>query len=416
MSDHHTTNYIPENQHNDDLFDNNTILTDTHLNDVGLNPPNFYNSKLSKPIAYLRNLLLPLIHFELPLLQKIQSYQNHNLINLYFLWTANLGSHTFYVIMLPLPVWLGSINLSRDLVIVLGLGVYFTGVIKDLLCLPRPSSPPLKRLTMSHYTSKEYGCPSSHSANATSVSMILFLHTFNNNSFSPIIKYLIYSFFTWYWFTLIFGRIYCGMHGLVDISLGILVGIFTVSFRLALKPIWDFILLSPKSNLSFLTPPILSSIYYSIIYFHPIPIEQCPCFEDSVAFIAVLLGFDLSYWSLKPSNLNSKYSSLDLNQLYLLSPAKINYDYSKLGITFTILRILIGILSVITWKTISKPLFTSIINKLRYGSSLSPKSSTNPCFAYIPRSDTKIIVKYIVYSGIPTIAIYSMYIFKFLNI
>lgn len=390
-------------------------LFDTHLQDVGLNPPSFYNKRLSPIVSIIRNSLLPFITLELPLLEYIQTFHNYWL-TLYFLYTANFGSHTFYVIMLPLPVWFGSINLTRDLVLVLGLGIYFTGAVKDLLCLPRPSSPPLKRLTMSHYTSKEYGCPSSHSANATSVCIILFLHIHSNPYFdnNPYFKYSIYSFLSLYWFTMILGRLYCGMHGLLDITLGTLIGIFTVCFRLFFKNNWDYLLLAPATSTAFesyttyLIPLFFISIYYSSIYFHPTPIEPCPCFEDSNAFIAVLLGLDITYWSFQGS---PSSSSITLYQLYQNHPSKIPYDYSKLGVTLTLLRIVTGVLLVVIWKFISKPLFTSLINNLR-----SIKPSSNPCFAFIPRNDTKILVKFIVYSGIPLVAVYAKYIFELLNI
>src|SRR5436189_5144506 len=50
-------------------------------------------------------------------------------------------------------------------------GVFFTGMIKDFLCLPRPLSPPLQRINMSGLTALEYGFPSTHSANAVSVAL-----------------------------------------------------------------------------------------------------------------------------------------------------------------------------------------------------------------------------------------------------
>jgi sphingosine-1-phosphate phosphatase 1 len=376
-------------------------LKDTHLQDVGLCSESFYKASLN-PLTYtIRSFLHPLINIELPLLQYIQSFHNNWLTN-YFLYTANVGSHTFYNLMLPFLPWFGSVHLCRDLIIVLGLGIYFTGMVKDSLCLPRPHSPPLKRLTMSHYTSKEYGCPSSHSANATSVCIVLFLHIFDNSSINENFKTIIYFFLSLYWFTIIIGRMYCGMHGLLDISIGCIIGLLTVLLRYSTKSYYDYLCLSSSSPIYI--PLIIISIYYSLIYFHPIPLEPCPCFEDSIAFIAVLLGLDLAYWSLSTSD-------APLNTLYQIHNAKFNYNYNNLGFFGTLGRIIIGILLVLIWKLSAKPLFTNIIRYLR-----NEKPQQDKCYAYMSRYDTRIIVKFIVYSGIPIVVLYSKCVFTFLNL
>lgn len=43
-------------------------------------------------------------------------------------------------------------------------------------------------------------------------------------------------------------------------------------------------------------PPILILFAAFIINRHPQPIDDCPCFEDAVAFIAVLLGTTTGKW------------------------------------------------------------------------------------------------------------------------
>lgn len=389
-------------------------LTDTHLQDVGLYPEAYYNARLPYLVSCLRKLLLPLLTWELPILEKIQHFHTHWL-TLYFLITANLGSHTFYVIMLPLSAWLGSLHFTRDLIIVLGVGIYLTGAVKDLLCLPRPHSPPLERLTLSHYTAKEYGCPSSHSANATSVCILLFLHVHNNSLLQAASKNAIYVGLSVYWLSMILGRLYCGMHGLVDVTVGVFIGAITVLLRLATKSYWDYMILSnDDSVLTDFLPIILIGFYYSLIYFHPTPIEPCPCFEDSVAFIAVLLGLDLTYCSIKPLH-SAESQSMSLMELYQTHPARIYYNWEEMGFSLTCLRMLIGVFFVVLWKSLSKPLFTYLIKKIRKEPPVR-KGISELCFAFIPKTDTKIFVKFIVYSGIPMVAIYSMHLFRILGI
>lgn len=381
-----------------------TTLADTHLQDVGLADDHFYKSHLHPLVYTLRSFLRPYIDYELPFIERVQSYHN-TILTWYFLLTSNVGSHTFYVIMLPLPVWLGNLELARDLVSVLGLGIYFTGFVKDLLSLPRPRSPPIKRLTMSHYTAKEYGCPSSHSANATAVTIILFLHTMSTPNVSPIL----YSLFFLYWFSLIAGRIYCGMHGLVDIITGCLIGLFTVVLRLSTKQFHDLQILTSTSPV--LTPLLLSVMYYAFIYFHPIPLEGCPCYEDSVAFIAVLMGLDLGYWSLSRST-----PYLPLSKIYPTHVANIPYSFADFGITFTVLRVLVGVILVVAWKSFAKPASTKLIHLLRNEDPKMGKITTVKCFANIPRTDTRIFVKCIVYAGIPIVVIYTKFLLTAINL
>lgn len=387
-----------------------SALSDTHLQDVGLFPDSYYRNRMNPVVYRLRALLRPLIDREVPLIEHIQSCHTPYL-DWFFMWTANLGSHTFYVLLLPFPSWFGAFNLTRDLVQVLGLGIYFSGLVKDILCLPRPSSPPVKRLTLSHYTSKEYGCPSSHSANATAVTLIGMAHLLNNTSplFTTPLKALVALLLAVYWACLVFGRIYCGMHGLVDVVLGSLMGVLVALWRLGTKSAWDYQLLNSASFLNSIPAPLAVSgialAYYTLIYFHAKPLEQCPCFEDSIAFVAVLLGLDLGSLSL---------TSLDLPlpSLYTRHRGNSNYDLHNSTLLSTLARFVVGISCVVCWKAVSKPLFTKLIHRLRGESKDCPIS----CFAYMSKFDTRILVKLIVYSGIAVVVLYTNSIFSYLNI
>lgn len=98
-------------------------------------------------------------------------------------------------------------------------GVFFTGMVKDFLCLPRPLSPPLQRITMSGLTALEYGFPSTHSTNAVSVALyaLTLLDRFKDNMSS--ISQLILEVVAWlYAVSVVLGRIYCGMHGFLGNS------------------------------------------------------------------------------------------------------------------------------------------------------------------------------------------------------
>lgn len=101
-----------------------------------------------------------------------------------------------------------------SLVDLLAPGVFFTGMIKDFLCLPRPLSPPLQRITMSGLTALEYGFPSTHSTNAVSVALYgLTLLETSNLEVSDFSKIMLQGIAWLYASSVVMGRIYCGMHG-----------------------------------------------------------------------------------------------------------------------------------------------------------------------------------------------------------
>jgi membrane-associated phospholipid phosphatase len=140
----------------------------------------------------------------------------------------------FFLVALPIIHWIASpalaCRLSRSwfmnahafcsFVDVLAPGVFFTGMIKDFFCLPRPLSPPLQRITMSGSTALEYGFPSTHSANAVSVALycLTLLHT-PNEDLSSVSKVAL-EFLAWlYAGCVVIGRMYCGMHGFLGMRI-----------------------------------------------------------------------------------------------------------------------------------------------------------------------------------------------------
>ncbi|WAR61062.1 hypothetical protein PtB15_13B314 [Puccinia triticina] len=74
----------------------------------------------------------------------------------------------FFILALPLIFWLSDHHFERSPVYILGMSVYFTGILKDLFCIPRPYLLPIQRLAISNRAS-EYGFPSSHSAISASM-------------------------------------------------------------------------------------------------------------------------------------------------------------------------------------------------------------------------------------------------------
>lgn len=322
--------------------------------DAGNKSNDHYKSRLS-PFRYkLRQLCLPIIRYETEVLAALQNKLRTPMLDLYFAWTANLASHTFYVLMLPLPIWLGSSSLLRDLIYVLGYGIYITGYLKDYLCLPRPRSPPLHRITMSTYTTQEYGWPSSHSANATAVTFVMLTKIIEYKLwFSTWGYYLTITVLMIYYVSLIFGRLYCGMHGFFDIIFGSLIGFALFLFRYLIGESYDNLILNNGFNISLVIIGIIA-FNLLLIHIHAEPVDDCPCFDDSVAFIGVIIGVDISDLFL----VRSKYL---IEKNLLQDPLVINFEYQQLGMLRTLFRVFLGILLVVIWKSISKPVIFTIL-------------------------------------------------------
>lgn len=330
----------------------------------------------------VRNILLPIVRWETPILGRLQRRVRHPILDLYFIQSANLGSHTFYVLLLPISFWFGYPEFGRILVFVLAAGVYLTNFLKDYCCLPRPLSPPLHRLTMSKDAALEYGFPSTHTANAVSVSLLVSYclsttaSTTDGNTHWPssTIFFFLHGLNILYIISLVIGRIYCGMHGFLDLIGGAIIGaaIFfwgTPIFRHTLSTV-----IYSDSYMAFIIIPIV----LFLVRIHPEPADDCPCFEDSVAFLGVLMGEVLSEWRFFNALKNAPDISYDsstlrdygyINCMYIVS--KNHYFLSSgdqkpqiLIPTQYILRFALGVLMIGIWKSTMKKVLHFVLPPL----------------------------------------------------
>ncbi|XP_054651267.1 sphingosine-1-phosphate phosphatase 2 isoform X2 [Dunckerocampus dactyliophorus] len=95
------------------------------------------------------------------------------LLHILFLFSAGLGHEVFYITCLPCIHWNLDPFLCRRLVNMWALVMYIGQVMKDVLKLPRPLSPPVVKLETR--VDAEYGLPSTHAMAATAISFTLLL-------------------------------------------------------------------------------------------------------------------------------------------------------------------------------------------------------------------------------------------------
>lgn len=225
---------------------------------------------------------------------------------------------------------------------ILASGVFITGFMKDFFSLPRPLSPPLQRITMSGSAALEYGFPSTHSANAVSVAVYALFAVHSPDcqlqaSTKLIIEIVSYS----YAFSIILGRLYCGMHGFLDVIVGSIIGALISAVECIYGPDIDKWLHSS----SWIAPTTIALVIIGLIRIHPEPADDCPCFDDSIAFAAVMIGVECGGWH---------YGTGDWAWDFPV-PATVPFDLEHMGWPTVCARVLVGVLTIFAWREVMKP-------------------------------------------------------------
>ena len=234
---------------------------------------------------------------------------------------------------------------------ILAIGVCASGFLKDLLCLPRPPSPPLQRITMSGHVSLEYGFPSTHATNAVSVAAYAIIATrLLDAPLSFRSQLMIEICMVLYVLSIVIGRLYCGMHGFLDVITGSILGAFLGITQYLFEKTFN----TWASHCTIIYPLSVTLFILLFIRLHPEPVDDCPCFDDSVAFAAVISGVEMGSWQQKPL-------LASLVSFHVLG----NYNFPLVR---AILRVSLGVLIIFAWRSCMKsillrqlpPVFRSI--------------------------------------------------------
>lgn len=231
---------------------------------------------------------------------------------------------------------------------VLATGVFFTGFIKDLLCLPRPLSPPLHRITLSESAALEYGFPSTHSTNAVSIAVYaLFALNSADSTINPRVKLLLEILSYFYAISIMLGRLYCGMHGFFDVGIGAIMGALLSIIECRYGEEFDRFIYTGSVK----APIIVLLVILVLVRIHPEPADNCPCFDDSVAFAGVMIGAEFGNWHYARSGLAWDFPV----------PATVPFRLDALGWPRTFVRIAFGVVMVFAWREVAKPTLLRIL-------------------------------------------------------
>lgn len=81
--------------------------------DAGNRDFDHYAHRLPKWRNALRNRLIPIVRWETPWLALLQDNLRSPALDSYFAYTANLGTHTFFMVFLPIQFWCGYTSIGR---------------------------------------------------------------------------------------------------------------------------------------------------------------------------------------------------------------------------------------------------------------------------------------------------------------
>ncbi|KAJ1973064.1 Long-chain base-1-phosphate phosphatase [Dimargaris xerosporica] len=367
----------------------------------------------------IRSYLLPRIAQETPWLASLQQrLRPHDAaerptratrwLDYYFVVTSLLGNHNFFLLFLPVLFWLGWGLFTRAFVTVILGSIYWSGCVKDWLALPRPPAPPLNRLTWSASHGFEYGFPSSHTSYMTSIALFLGHQAATSEwstTWAPI-KPACLGLLALLTFTIVFGRLYCGMHSVTDIVGGALLGAWWWAVVDALMPAFDQYLTSGHSS----APWTIIAVISTMAYILPRPQGPCPCFKDSYACVGVLAGIWIATWLFAH---HPAAAAVGLG----FPPATIRYEFATLGLGLTMLRIVAGLVILLVWKILAQATLAAMVSawlgpqqaivtnaRMNAATNESLKRFTSPDLALYYAQN---ICRIMVYGGVGFIACYT---------
>ncbi|KAF9237774.1 hypothetical protein BU15DRAFT_62970 [Melanogaster broomeanus] len=328
-----------------------------HDSGPGQLPEEVYNSTLPWWRAAIRAHLLKAVARESPILARMQGHLRSPWLDNYFLYTSALGTHTFFMITLPLLFFFGYGEIGRGLVVVLASGVYFSSFIKDLFCSPRPFAPPVSRLTIGNHH-LEYGFISTHSTNSVSIVLFIFSQVHRayseDSAISDVAYWISCAVLAIYAISIIFGRLYTGMHSFTDCGVGAALG----------AAVWAaYVMISDQledwlGSGSWSVPLTLVPACLLLVHYLPQPVDDCPCFEDAIAAASMVLGVLSAQWHMP-------YAGLDERLLDTVMPGGLGeareWEWKVQWCSLAGAKIGIGILIIFIWRLLAKAVLRVVL-------------------------------------------------------
>lgn len=150
--------------------------------------------------------------------------------------------------------------------------------------------------------------------------------------------------------TIVIGRLYCGMHGFFDCIVGSLIGALLAAIQIIYGDAYDTWIWEG----SFRNVLIVALIVLIFVRVHPEPADDCPCFDDSVAFSGVIIGIQLGAWHFARSG----FAIADP------VPSTAPYSLVTLGWIVSAARLLMGLATMLLWRAVMKTTLLKVLPPL----------------------------------------------------
>ena len=174
------------------------------------------------------------------------------------------------------------------MVMLMAMCFYLTGVLKNLLCLPRPPVPPVAPLQRC----QDWSLPSHHAVLNVNVPWFIWFYVVLNYSASTPTLVLVFSLVSLWSFCVMFSRMYLGVHSPADILTGGVVGCLLLAVWLQWHDSVDLYLSSAPSGGSILG---LLCVVILLLSIHPDPLPVTIIFAETVCMVGVAMGFILGH-------------------------------------------------------------------------------------------------------------------------
>ncbi|ESL11087.1 hypothetical protein TRSC58_01172 [Trypanosoma rangeli SC58] len=213
-------------------------------------------------------------------------------ITIYFTIWSFTGETEFYTAFFSTMAWLGLWHEELNMVVLMCLGQYITGTLKDAAGCPRPPWPPVELRGRAN-ASMEYGYPSTHSSSsllfAYSVYNFLIL-LFPNHPVACSVACVVFI------VNVSLSRVFLGMHWPADIVAGFGVAGLIIVFHVAFLRSW-ILAIASLATVEVWHYPLALLVLQVLAVSHASPREFCPCYLDSLRFLGATLGVLFGEWT-----------------------------------------------------------------------------------------------------------------------
>ncbi|XP_030008793.1 sphingosine-1-phosphate phosphatase 2 [Sphaeramia orbicularis] len=208
------------------------------------------------------------------------------LLHILFLFSAGLGHEIFYITCLPCIHWNLDPFLCRRLVNMWTMVMYIGQVMKDVLKLPRPLSPPVVKLEKR--VDAEYGLPSTHAMAAIAISFTFLLSAPSRIQFQFEVGLLIAVTLS---SLVCLSRLYTGMHSVLDVICGTLISAILLFVTYPYWETFDHFQLT-----SSISPIVAVVLTLFLSYTYPELDHYSTTRGDTTTILGAGAGCSVGYW------------------------------------------------------------------------------------------------------------------------